>query len=111
TGAQLIVPDEADRIETASATGAFGTHSDQLVIRISGAFFFGSVGAVTAALDRIEDAPTAVILDLSDVPFLDVTAAKSITDFAVKAAKRGAKITVRGARPSVAATLNAIHAP
>jgi SulP family sulfate permease len=81
------------------------THGDIVVYRISGAFFFGAVGAVAATLDRIGEHPRAYVLDLSGVPVLDSTAAAMIAGFARDARRHRATVHIAGARPSVSRLL------
>jgi len=75
--------------------------SDVIVYRISGAFFFGAVGAVAATLDRIGEHPKAYVLDLAGVPVLDSTAAAMIASFARDVRKHQAAVYIAGARPAV----------
>ncbi|ACL56548.1 SulP family inorganic anion transporter [Methylobacterium nodulans] len=72
-----------------------------IVYRISGAFFFGAAATVGAALDRLGERPKAYVIDLSEVPLLDSTAAATIEGFARKAGRQGATVTVAGARPPI----------
>ncbi|MBX3529108.1 MAG: SulP family inorganic anion transporter [Rhizobiaceae bacterium] len=72
-----------------------------VVYKLSGAFFFGSAATVGAALDRIADPRTAFVLDLSDVPLLDSTAANVVETSARKAKRKGVAFFVAGARPAV----------
>ena len=69
---------------------------DVIVYRITGAFFFGAAASIGLVLDRTADTHRALVLDLSAVPFLDSTAAKTIEGLAHNAAKRGKRITLTG---------------
>lgn len=80
---------------------AIATDPDVVVYRISGAFFFGAAGAVAAALDRIGEKPRAYVVDLSEVPLLDSTAAATITGFARQARRHDAHVVIAGARRPV----------
>jgi SulP family sulfate permease len=96
----------ADAADHASAYDAAGTADPHIVVyRLSGAFFFGSAATVSAALDRIGDPRTAFVLDLSDVPLLDSSAANVVEMAALKARRRGIAYFVAGARPAVRRTL------
>ncbi|WP_414902344.1 SulP family inorganic anion transporter [Sphingomonas flavalba] len=104
--AQAVAVDEADRAELAGAERvpydpAQAIDRDVVVYRISGAFFFGAAASVGAALDRIGEQPKAFVLDMSDVPVLDSTAAATIEGFARKARRRGAPVYLAGARPAI----------
>ena len=81
------------------------TDPDVAVVRISGAFFFGTAGAVGAALDRIGEHPRACIIDFSAVSLLDSTGAATIDGFVRNAERRGTRVYVAGASRSVRRTL------
>jgi SulP family sulfate permease len=76
TGEPLVPEDAADATgsnRTAYVPGAI--NGDVLIYRISGAFFFGATAAVSNVLDRIWAHAKTFILDFSDVPLVDTTAA------------------------------------
>ena len=77
------------------------TDPDVVVYRISGAFFFGAAATVSAALDRIGEAPKAYVIDFSAVPVLDSTAGATIEGFVRKAHRQGAAVYISGAQPPV----------
>jgi len=60
---------------------------DVTVVRISGPFFFGSAAAIGAAIERVAEQRKALVLDCSQAPVIDSTAAHVIAD-AVRKAKR-----------------------
>ena len=93
--------DRADEENRTRYDAALATDPDILVYRITGAFFFGAAGAVAAALDRIGEHPKAYVIDVSNVPVLDSTAAATIAGFARQAYRHGALVYVSGARPAV----------
>ncbi len=68
-----------------------------IVHRISGAFFFGAASAVSATLERINEIPKAFILDLTEVPFVDSSAAHALHGFLNKAAKQSVPVYLTGA--------------
>ena len=72
-----------------------------IVFRISGAFFFGTAAAVGAALDRVGEQPKAYVVDFSDVPVLDSTAAATIKGLAGKADRQGATLYLTATRPRI----------
>ena len=80
---------------------ALATDRDVVVVRISGAFFFGATASVAAALDQIAEHPKAYVIDLSAVPLLDSSAAATLNGFVRKAARWRARVYVAGARPAV----------
>jgi SulP family sulfate permease len=105
-GGHLITTDEAD------ASGADriaykppSRSSDVVVYRISGAFFFGATAAVSGALDRVGSHPKAFILDFTDVPLVDTSAAKALEGFIHKLDHSGTVIYFTGAKTPVRRTL------
>jgi sulfate permease, SulP family len=74
---------------------------DVLVYRITGAFFFGAASAVGTVLDSIADSGKAFVVDFAAVPFLDSTAAHAMSRVAAKARRRGIRLYVTGASPTV----------
>ncbi|OJY65943.1 MAG: sodium-independent anion transporter [Sphingobium sp. 66-54] len=103
-GSPMIEPDRADSDREdghVPFAKAGPVDRDVAVCRISGAFFFGAAGAVSAALDRLGETPRVYVIDLSDVPVLDSTGATTIEAFARKIARRHAQLYIAGARPAV----------
>jgi SulP family sulfate permease len=72
-----------------------------LVYRITGAFFFGVASAVGTVLDSIADTGKAFVVDFAAVPFLDSTAAHAMSQVAAKARRRGIRLYITGASPTV----------
>ncbi|HAE27809.1 MAG TPA: sodium-independent anion transporter, partial [Hyphomonas adhaerens] len=71
-GAPLVRPDEADNLrDRVPYDEATSTRRDVIVYRISGAFFFGAAATIGSVLDRIGDQHRALIVDFSQVPFVD----------------------------------------
>jgi SulP family sulfate permease len=102
TGRPLV---QADRPDGEAGRTAYDSNlaadRDVIVLRISGAFFFGAAASVGAALDRLAEHPKSYILDFSAVPMLDSTAATTIAAFAEKARRGGTQVLVCGASPPV----------
>ncbi|MDG4875292.1 SulP family inorganic anion transporter [Mesorhizobium sp. WSM4935] len=98
-----VVDDRADDAGVARIAydPAIATDPDTVIYRISGAFFFGAAATVASTLDRIADQPRNFVLDCSDVPFLDSTAANVIEGVAKKANRAGVRFIVAGASPQV----------
>jgi SulP family sulfate permease len=96
---------EVDQPETLVDESLLKTDPEIMVLRISGAFFFGAAAAVATALDQIGTLPKAYVIDLSGVPVLDSTAAATLQGFAHKAGRKGAPIYIVGARPEILRTL------
>jgi SulP family sulfate permease len=102
----LVADDEAD------ATGAARTpydpamfNGDAIVYRISGAFFFDATATVSEVLDRIGERPKVFVLDFTDVPLADSTAARALERFVHKLQGSGTRVYIAGARKSVRRTL------
>ncbi|TKT69142.1 SulP family inorganic anion transporter [Aquamicrobium sp. LC103] len=74
---------------------------DTVVYRISGAFFFGAASTVGTVLDRIADQPKNFVLDFSQVPFLDSTAANVVEGTLRRAERAGVSFHVSGAGQQV----------
>ena len=73
------------------------TDPDVLVYRITGAFFFGAASTVDMILERIGGHQKTFVVDLSGVPFLDSTAANSMSGLAAGARKHGVRLFITGA--------------
>jgi SulP family sulfate permease len=91
--------DSAERGE-AYAAGLQGSR-DEMVFRISGAFFFGAASTVGAVLDRIAEWPKVFVFDFSQVPVIDSTGARVIEGFAKKLRRHGTMLIVAGAPRAV----------
>jgi len=81
------------------------TSGDIAVYRISGAFFFGAVAAASSVFDRIGGHPKVFILDFSNVPLVDSTAAKALESLVHKIHGAGAAVYFTAASKSVRRTL------
>jgi SulP family sulfate permease len=104
-GALLLLHRLAQSVEVhadAQADEGFETTGDRdiVVYRISGAFFFGAAASVSAALERIGARPKAYVIDFSEVPLVDSTAASTMAAFARRAGKH-ARVYFVAARPAV----------
>jgi sulfate permease, SulP family len=103
-GGRAVIRDEADA--TGAARAAYDpSNGEVMVYRISGAFFFGATAAVSSVLDRIGQRPKIFVLDFSDVPLIDSTAAKTLDAFAHKLHGGGTAVLFAGARVNVRRTL------
>ena len=99
---QLIAEDRADDYQGRVAYDpAAATERDVMVYRISGAFFFGAAAAVSSVLERIGQLPRILVLDFSEVPMVDSTAAQTLRRFAQKLTKADVTVFLIGASPNV----------
>ncbi len=106
TGQRVVMEDEADTVGTARTSYDPQRFNDDIVLyRISGAFFFGAASAVSNALDRIGEHPKLFVLDFSDVPLVDSSAAKVLEGFAHKLCHSGTQVYFAGANKRVRRTL------
>ncbi|CFX50819.1 putative sulfate transporter yvdB [Candidatus Filomicrobium marinum] len=78
---------------------------DVIVYRVRGALFFGATTAVSSVLDRIGSTPKLFVLDLTEVPLVDSTAANALKRFASKLQAAGATVYLTGASKSVRRSL------
>jgi SulP family sulfate permease len=104
---QLITDDQADDFSDRrdAYDAAQASAGDIVVYRISGAFFFGATAAVSGVLDRIGQQPRIFVLDFSEVPIVDSTAANALAKFAEKLAGVGTLVFLTGASASVRRSL------
>ena len=75
---------------------AAGTNADVVIVRISGAFFFGAATSIGSVFDRVADRQHALIVDMSAVPFLDSSGAHTIELLAAKARRKGLPVYLTG---------------
>jgi SulP family sulfate permease len=100
-GLPAVAEDVADEPRRDHYDARLASNPDIAVYRISGAFFFGAAATVGAVLDRIADRHRVFIVDFSNVPMIDSTAANAIEVIASKAARGGVKLMISGAAPQV----------
>jgi SulP family sulfate permease len=91
------VPDTSDGRERYEAP----LSEDVMVYRISGAFFFGATARVNVIFDRVVHPPRVFVLDFSEVPFIDITAAAALERFVKRLHKAGTEVYFAGVRPHV----------
>ncbi|WP_343117065.1 SulP family inorganic anion transporter [Ostreiculturibacter nitratireducens] len=95
---------EAARLEPAGEAVeelSEATDPDVLVYHIRGAFFFGAAATVGSVLDRIAGRPRNFVVDLSEVPLMDSTGARSLGLLAQKMARKGGRLYLTAASPDV----------
>ncbi len=99
-------PDQPDRDPVPSSPVLDpSAQTDIVIYRITGAFFFGAASSVGHILDQIADQRRDFIVDFSDVPFLDSTAANVMHDLAMKAQRQGIALSITGGSKAVNRTL------
>ncbi len=82
---------------------------DTVAYRINGVFFFGAASTVGAVLDRIADQRKNFILDCTEVPFLDSSAANVIEGSVRKARRQGVRFMISGATKETRRMLETHH--
>jgi sulfate permease, SulP family len=114
-GAPLVRDDRADDAngQRTPYDAALAANPGVVVYRISGAFFFGAAATVGAALEGIADRPKTLVLDFTDVPFLDSSAAHAIEAVVAKSARSSVRVLLTGTTHSVRQVLwaNGVHPP
>lgn len=106
TGRSMLAEDQADvRAPDRTTYEPLALGEEVLVYRIRGAFFFGATASVGATLDRIGRHPKIFVLEFSDVPLVDTTAATALHCFVEKLRQSGTQVYFVGASKSVRRTL------
>ncbi len=100
-GGSLFVEDEADATGPHAAYDPVAGNGRVMVYRISGAYFFGTNARIGLVLDRIGQDPEVFVLDLSKVPLVDSTGARSLLSFVAKLRRSGTRVYVTGAARKV----------
>ncbi|WP_332689649.1 SulP family inorganic anion transporter [Bosea sp. (in: a-proteobacteria)] len=100
-GMDPALVDEDDLPDAADTGGAPRSNGDAFRYRISGPLFFGASMNVATVLDRTGPFPPRIILDLSDVPFADSSAAVALRAVIDKARRHDAQVEIEGATAAV----------
>ncbi|MBK5934538.1 SulP family sulfate permease [Rhodovulum imhoffii] len=100
-----------DETNTDSRPKDRGEGRQTIVLRLTGAYFFGSAPVIESVLDRISAQPRRLILDMADVPLLDITGAHSLSGFIRKALDRNMRVTLVGCRAQHRKLLEAADLP
>jgi len=80
-----------------------------LVFTVDGPFFFGAVEEFERALLHTDTDPSAVIIKLVNVPFIDLTGIAALQEAEESLGKRGVQVLLCGANSTVAASLARAH--
>ena len=70
--------------------------SDRVVYHLQGPYFFGAAAQLGGVLERIAEAPRAFVLDMTDVPLIDSSGARSFHMLAGRARRRGGQLYLVG---------------
>jgi SulP family sulfate permease len=67
-----------------------------VVFRLRGAWFFGAAATIGGALERMADRPRALVVDFSEVPFVDSSGIHTLELLARKLARNGGQLVLSG---------------
>lgn len=87
--------------------------ADQVVYHLEGPYFFGAAAQLGGVLDRIAEAPRALVLEMSAVPLIDSSGARGMHSLAALARRRGGRLYLVGLKPALRRQLEAqgLHEP
>lgn len=93
--------------ESGAEPGAGWDHDepDEMVCHLRGPVFFGSVARIEMLIDRIVARPRLLILEMTEVSFVDATGAQMISELSRRMEHRGIALVVVGANARVRRTL------
>jgi sulfate permease, SulP family len=99
---EMSGPEVASRIPEAQADNV---SEGVLVFTIEGPFFFGAVEEFESALLHTDTDPTAIVIKLVNVPFIDLTGMVALRDAVESLSERGVVVALCCANAEVAAGL------
>ncbi len=70
--------------------------ADRVVYHLEGPYFFGAAAQLGGVLDRIAEAPRALVLDMSAVPLIDSSGARGFHRLADRARRKGGQLYLVG---------------
>ncbi|KAF0115989.1 MAG: sulfate permease SulP family [Rhodobacteraceae bacterium] len=70
--------------------------SDRVVYHLEGPYFFGAAAQLGGILDRIAEAPRALVLEMSGVPLIDSSGARGFHTLAARSRRRGGQLYLVG---------------
>ncbi len=78
---------------------------DVVVYHLHGPYFFGAAARLGGALEAFADQRKTLVLDLSQVPYVDSSGAHSLAGMARKLTRRSGRLVILGAGPEVRLSL------
>lgn len=81
--------------------------ADRVVYHLEGPYFFGAAAQLGGVLERIAEAPRALVLDMSGVPMIDSSGARGFHSLAARARRRGGQLYLIGLRERLRRQLQA----
>ncbi|MFM7333117.1 MAG: SulP family inorganic anion transporter [Tabrizicola sp.] len=87
--------------------------ADRVVYHLEGPYFFGAAAQLGGVLDRIAEAPQALVLDMSGVPLIDSSGARGFHTLAARARRKGGQVYLVGLQDRLRRQLEAqgLHEP
>ncbi|MFM7443967.1 MAG: SulP family inorganic anion transporter, partial [Tabrizicola sp.] len=87
--------------------------ADRVVYHLEGPYFFGAAAQLGGVLDRISEAPQALVLDMSGVPLIDSSGARGFHTLAARARRKGGQVYLVGLQDRLRRQLEAqgLHEP
>ena len=70
--------------------------ADRVVYHLEGPYFFGAAAQLGGILDRIAEAPRALVLEMSGVPLIDSSGARGFHRLAARSRRRGGQLCLVG---------------
>jgi SulP family sulfate permease len=98
----------SDRTEVRTREELHDTpRADRVVYHLDGPYFFGAAAQLGGVLDRIAEAPRALVLEMSGVPLIDSSGARGFHTLAARARRRGGQLYLVGLRDRLRKQLEA----
>ncbi|WP_110689469.1 SulP family inorganic anion transporter [Salinicola endophyticus] len=91
-----VPEDVADTSFDYRDTGLSPADPELVVYRLSGAWFFGAATSIESILARVSDRHRGLILDFTEVPFIDVSAARALEGMLSASRRAGIRIALTG---------------
>ncbi len=91
-----VPEDVADTSFDYRDTGLSPADPELVVYRLSGAWFFGAATSIESILSRVSDRHRGLILDFTEVPFIDVSAARALEGMLSASRRAGIRIALTG---------------
>jgi SulP family sulfate permease len=92
---------------TGEDAGLSADDPDLVIYRIRGAVFFGAAASVSGILEQISDRHKGLVLDFSEVPYADSTAAHAVEGLVRNATRRGIHVALSGVSHDIKMQLSA----
>jgi sulfate permease, SulP family len=95
--AALVRPVEAEQ----HYDPAVHAREGRVIYHLHGPYFFGAAAQLGGVLERIAEAPKALVIEMSDVPLIDSSGARSFERLGHKIARRGGQLFLIGTQAEV----------